>query len=144
MSLTVGCTLPSAPKLGLGTAYIFGFKVGAQRGYAFIFGWTPIFRIIPRICFGFTRPARKVAQTLLLAPLCTWWEGGELPWDRIFISKGGALYPSSSRVCPCRNPLLDSCAIGVRCWKLPMDEVQFIGYAFQIEMKYAPGNWASS
>jgi dolichol-phosphate mannosyltransferase len=59
------------------------------------------------------------------------------PWDRIFISKGGALYTQLITWMPIKDP-----TAGFVCYtqkvlaSLPLDEIQFIGYAFQIEMKY--------
>jgi dolichol-phosphate mannosyltransferase len=59
------------------------------------------------------------------------------PWDRIFISKGGALYTRIITWMPVKDP-----TAGFICYRrkvlstIPLDKVQFIGYAFQIEMKY--------
>ena len=59
------------------------------------------------------------------------------PWDRIFISKGGAMYTQVITRMPVRDP-----TAGFVCYRskvlraIPLDKVHFIGYAFQIEMKY--------
>jgi dolichol-phosphate mannosyltransferase len=59
------------------------------------------------------------------------------PWDRIFISKGGALYTKLITWMPVNDP-----TAGFVCYRrevlesMPLDEVKFVGYAFQIEMKY--------
>jgi dolichol-phosphate mannosyltransferase len=67
-------------------------------------------------------------------------KGGKVvnwPADRIFISKGGALYTRIITFMPVKDP-----TAGFVCYNrkvleaIPLDKVRFIGYAFQIEMKY--------
>src|SRR5690606_18492823 len=59
------------------------------------------------------------------------------PANRILISKGGALYTRIITFMPVKDP-----TAGFVCYRkavlesIPLDEVQFVGYAFQIEMKY--------
>jgi dolichol-phosphate mannosyltransferase len=94
-------------KLGLGTAYIAGFKWALQREYEFIFEMDADF------------------------------SHDNWPWDRIFISKGGALYTKLITWMPVNDP-----TAGFVCYSrkvlstIPLDKVHFVGYAFQIEMKY--------
>jgi dolichol-phosphate mannosyltransferase len=60
------------------------------------------------------------------------------PWDRIFLSKGGALYTRLITWMPVKDP-----TAGFVCYKrevlatINLDEITFVGYAFQIEMKFA-------
>jgi dolichol-phosphate mannosyltransferase len=66
--------------------------------------------------------------------------GGNInwPWDRILISKGASIYTRLITWMPVK----DSTA-GFVCYKkevlqtINLDEIKFVGYAFQIEMKYA-------
>lgn len=59
------------------------------------------------------------------------------PWDRKLISRGGALYTKLITFMPVQDP-----TAGFVCYRskvlrtIPLDKVKFIGYAFQIEMKY--------
>jgi dolichol-phosphate mannosyltransferase len=48
-------------KLGLGTAYIHGFKWALKKGYRYIFEMDADFRIIPKTCNACTKPARTAA-----------------------------------------------------------------------------------
>ena len=53
-------------KLGLGTAYIHGFKWAIERLSVIYLKWMPTFRIILLIFHGYTRPAKPMAPMLLL------------------------------------------------------------------------------
>ncbi len=125
-------------KLGLGTAYIHGFKWALQRGYEFIFEMDADFSHNPddliRLHAACTTGGADVAIGSRYV------RGGKVvnwPWDRIFISKGGALYTRLITWMPVSDP-----TAGFVCYtrrvlaSLPLDEVRFVGYAFQIEMKY--------
>ena len=67
-------------------------------------------------------------------------KGGKVvnwPWDRIFISKGGALYTQMITFMPIKDPTAGFVCYTSRVLEtIPLDKVHFIGYAFQIEMKY--------
>jgi dolichol-phosphate mannosyltransferase len=60
------------------------------------------------------------------------------PWSRIFLSKGASLYTRLILGMPVMDP-----TAGFVCYKaevlrkIDLDKIQFVGYAFQIEMKYA-------
>lgn len=60
------------------------------------------------------------------------------PWDRRFYSKGGALYTRLVTSMPINDP-----TAGFICYKkevletINLNEIKFVGYAFQIEMKFA-------
>ncbi len=125
-------------KLGLGTAYIHGFKWALERGYEFIFEMDADFSHNPddllRLHAACTTGGADVAIGSRYV------RGGKVvnwPWDRIFISKGGALYTRLITWMPVSDP-----TAGFVCYtrkvlaSLPLDEVRFVGYAFQIEMKY--------
>ena len=67
-------------------------------------------------------------------------EGGVInwPWDRIALSKGASLYTRIITWMPVKDP-----TAGFVCYKkevletINLDTISFVGYAFQIEMKYA-------
>jgi dolichol-phosphate mannosyltransferase len=60
------------------------------------------------------------------------------PWNRNLLSKGGALYTRLITWMPVKDP-----TAGFMCYKkevlsaIYLDQVTFVGYAFQIEMKFA-------
>lgn len=124
-------------KSGLGTAYIHGFKWALEHGYAYIFEMDADFSHNPDDLLRLHEASVAGADVVIGSRYV---RGGKVvnwPWDRIFISKGGALYTRMITRIPVNDP-----TAGFVCYKkrvlaaLPLDEVQFIGYAFQIEMKY--------
>ena len=124
-------------KLGLGTAYIAGFKWALEKGYDYIFEMDADFSHDPE---DLIRLYDACANGADVAVGSRYTKGGRVenwPWDRIFISKGGALYTKLITWMPVNDP-----TAGFVCYTskvlrtMPLDEVHFIGYAFQIEMKY--------
>ncbi len=126
-------------KLGLGTAYIHGFKWAVNRGYAFIFEMDADFshnpKDLPRLYDACKYGGADVAIGSRYVK-----GGGVKNWpaDRIFLSKGASLY---TRIITWM-PILDPTA-GFICYRkevletINFDEIHFVGYAFQIEMKFA-------
>jgi len=124
-------------KLGLGTAYIAGFKWALQRSYEYIFEMDADFSHNPD---DLNRLYEACSTTADLVVGSRYTKGGKVvnwPWDRIFISKGGAMYTRMITWMPVHDP-----TAGFICYRrkvlstIPLDEVHFVGYAFQIEMKY--------
>lgn len=124
-------------KLGLGTAYITGFKWALQKGYPYIFEMDADFSHNPDDLIRLYDACKNGAD---LSVGSRYMKGGNVenwPWDRIFISRGASMY---TRVIT-GMPVKDTTA-GFICYtskvlsKLPLDEIKFVGYAFQIEMKY--------
>ena len=129
--------LERSGKLGLGTAYIAGFKWGLQRDYDYIFEMDADFSHNPE---DLTRLYEACANGADMVVGSRYTKGGKVvnwPWDRIFISKGGALYTKMITFMPVNDP-----TAGFVCYSrkvlsaIPLDKVHFVGYAFQIEMKY--------
>jgi dolichol-phosphate mannosyltransferase len=124
-------------KLGLGTAYIAGFKWALQRDFEYIFEMDADFSHDPEDLNRLYEACSTSADVVVGS---RYTRGGKVvnwPWDRIFISKGGALYTKLITWMPVNDP-----TAGFVCYKrkvlttIPLDEVHFVGYAFQIEMKY--------
>lgn len=124
-------------KLGLGTAYIHGFKWALANGYEYIFEMDADFSHNPDDLIRLCDACQKGAD---VAVGSRYVKGGKVvnwPWDRIFISKGGAFYTRLITWMPVRDPTAGFICYTRRVLQaLPLDEVQFVGYAFQIEMKY--------
>jgi len=124
-------------KLGLGTAYIAGFKWALQKGYEYIFEMDADFSHDPEDLTRLYEACTKGADVVVGSRYTSGGRVVNWPWDRIFISKGGALYTKLITWMPVNDP-----TAGFVCYnrkvlsKIPLDKVHFIGYAFQIEMKY--------
>jgi len=126
-------------KLGLGTAYIHGFKWGIARDYAFIFEMDADFshnpNDLPRLYNACKNEGADVAIGSRYIK-----GGGVVNWpaNRIALSKGGGLYTRLITWMPVMDP-----TAGFVCYKkevletMSLDKIQFVGYAFQIEMKFA-------
>ena len=126
-------------KLGLGTAYIHGFKWALEKGYTFIFEIDADFSHnpadLPRLYNACKNEGADVAIGSRYID-----EGGVVnwPWDRIALSKGASLYTRMITWMPVKDP-----TAGFVCYKkevleaINLDAISFVGYAFQIEMKYA-------
>jgi dolichol-phosphate mannosyltransferase len=125
-------------KLGLGTAYIHGFKWALHKGYRFIFEMDADFSHNP-------------ADLERLYQACV--DGGDLavgsryvkngavenwPANRIALSKGASFYTRMILWMPVKDP-----TAGFVCYQrkvletINLDNISFVGYAFQIEMKFA-------
>lgn len=126
-------------KLGLGTAYIAGFRWGLANAYDYIC----------EMDADFSHPVSKLAA---LVEACTeggadlsvgsrYIRGGKVenwPFDRLFMSFGASLYVRIVTFMPVKDP-----TAGFVCYSrqvletIDLNKIRFIGYAFQIEMKFA-------
>lgn len=124
-------------KLGLGTAYIHGFKWALQRGYKYIIEMDADFSHNPDDLVRLYEACANGADVAIGSRYIRKGKVVNWPWDRVLISKGGALYTKLITWMPVSDP-----TAGFVCYTsdvlnaIPLDSVQFIGYAFQIEMKY--------
>ncbi len=131
--------LERSGKLGLGTAYILGFKWALDKSYDFIYEMDADFSHNPADLIRLGKACEMEGADVAVGS--RYIQGGQVknwPFDRIAISYGASLYvrmvawisikdPTAGFVCYTRNTLLD----------IDLDKIHFIGYAFQIEMKYA-------
>ncbi|MFJ1261401.1 polyprenol monophosphomannose synthase [Capnocytophaga canis] len=125
-------------KKGLGTAYIHGFKWALRRNYDYIFEMDADFSHNPadllRLYTECTQNGSDVAigsRYVKGVNVVNW------PLSRILLSYGASLYvkiitgmkihdPTAGFVCYSRK-VIES---------IDLDGIEFVGYAFQIEMKY--------
>jgi len=126
-------------KLGLGTAYIHGFKWSIKRSYQYIFEMDADFSHRPSDLDKLYKACKFEGADVAVGSRYV--AGGKIenwPWDRRFYSKGGALYTKLITWMPVNDP-----TAGFICYKrevlqtINFDQVKFVGYAFQIEMKFA-------
>ncbi len=132
--------LERAGKLGLGTAYLDGFRYGLaqQERYDYFFEMDADFSHTPAdlirlraACHGGEGDVAVGSRYVKGGKVENW------PLDRIILSYGASLYTRLVTQMPVRDP-----TAGFMCYSRPVLEamdfskIRFIGYAFQIEMKY--------
>lgn len=125
-------------KLGLGTAYIMGFKYALEKNYDHILEMDADFSHDPADLSRLLHTCRHHADVAIGSRYV---KGGKVenwPSNRIFISKGASIYVRLIT----QMPVHDTTA-GFVCYNrnvlesIDLDKITFIGYAFQIEMKFA-------
>ncbi len=125
-------------KQGLGTAYIAGFKWSLAQGYEYIFEMDADFSHNPDDLIRLYNACHKDGFDIAVGS--RYISGGKVenwPMNRIFISYGASVYVRMITWMPVKD-----CTAGFVCYKrkvleaIELDNIRFIGYAFQIEMKY--------
>ena len=124
-------------KLGLGTAYIAGFKWALERGYEEIFEMDCEFSHNPDDLIRLASRLESDADVAIGSRYVKGMNVVNWPLSRILISYGASLYV---RIVT-GMPVYDSTAgfVGYRADVLrtiDLDRIEMIGYGFQIEMKY--------
>jgi dolichol-phosphate mannosyltransferase len=126
-------------KLGLGTAYIHGFKWALAKGYNHIFEIDADFSHNPKDLIRLYDACKKDGADVAVGSRYVS-EGGVINWpkERIILSKGASIYTRMITWMPVKDP-----TAGFICYKkevleaINLDAISFVGYAFQIEMKFA-------
>jgi len=125
-------------KLGLGTAYITGFKYGLEHGYDFIFEMDadfshPVASLKPMLETCSSDDTGVVVGSRYV-------KGGDISnWStyRLMLSYGASIYVRLITGMRVKDP-----TAGFVCYRrevlaaMDLSMIKFIGYAFQIEMKY--------
>jgi dolichol-phosphate mannosyltransferase len=126
-------------KLGLGTAYIHGFKWCLKNGYEFIFEMDADFSHNPNDLIRLYHACKNEGADLAVGSRYV--PGGKIenwPLDRHIYSRGGAYYTKLITWMPVNDP-----TAGFVCYTrkvletINLNTINFVGYAFQIEMKFA-------
>ena len=125
-------------KLGLGTAYIHGFKWALDRDYSYVFEMDADFSHNPADLVRLYNANEEKGGDLSIGSryvkgvnIINW------PMSRLLLSFFASKYVRLIT----GMPINDSTA-GFKCYKrevletINLDEIQFVGYAFQIEMKF--------
>jgi len=124
-------------KLGLGTAYIAGFKWALDKGYSYIFEMDADFSHNPK---DLVRLRAACTSGAGVAVGSRYVKGGGVvnwPWHRRAMSYGASLYVNLVLGLGVKDA-----TAGFKCYRsevlqlMDLDAIHFIGYAFQIEMKY--------
>lgn len=125
-------------KLGLGTAYIHGFKWALDNQYDYIFEMDADFSHNPLDLDRLLTACENGADVAIGSRYVKGGGTENWPLDRLIYSKGGSLYTRIITGMPVKDP-----TAGFVCYKnkvlaaIQLDNIKFIGYAFQIEMKFA-------
>lgn len=125
-------------KLGLGTAYIHGFRWALERGYQYIFEMDADFSHNPddlvRLYDACARDGYDLAigsRYIQGVNVVNW------PMDRVLMSYFASAYVRFITGMPIRDA-----TAGFKCYTarvlrtIELDRIRFVGYAFQIEMKW--------
>jgi dolichol-phosphate mannosyltransferase len=125
-------------KLGLGTAYIAGFKWALAEGYAFIFEMDADFSHDPDDLVRLYKACADHGADMSVGSRYV--KGGHVKdwsWDRVLLSYCASLYVRAVLWLGVRDTTAGFVCYTRRVLEaIPLDEVRFVGYAFQIEMKY--------
>lgn len=125
-------------KTGLGTAYIEGFKWCLQRDYAYIFEMDADFSHNPNdLIYLYNTCAVAGADISIGSRYVDGVNVVNWPMSRVLLSYGASQYVRLIT----RMKICDTTA-GFVCYKrkvletINLDDIKFVGYAFQIEMKF--------
>ncbi|NND93282.1 MAG: polyprenol monophosphomannose synthase [Flavobacteriales bacterium] len=126
-------------KLGLGTAYIAGFNWGLEKGrYKYLFEMDADFSHNPDDLLRLRSACLSGADFAIGSRYV---EGGSVvdwSWERVLLSYGASWYVRTILGMPIKDP-----TAGFKCYKkdvleiIDLEKVDFVGYAFQIAMKYS-------
>lgn len=125
-------------KLGLGTAYIHGFKYALRNGYDYVFEMDADFSHNPDDLINLYNACALEGNDLAIGSryingvnVVNW------PMSRVLMSYFAGKYVRLITGMPINDP-----TAGFKCYKrkvletLQLDKIKFVGYAFQIEMKF--------
>jgi len=125
-------------KLGLGTAYIHGFKWALKQGYEFIFEMDADFSHNPEDLIRlYNATANEGNDAAIGSRYITGVNVVNWPMGRVLMS-----YYASAYVRIITGLKIRDTTAGFMCYRaqvlkeIDLDNIKFTGYAFQIEMKY--------
>ena len=124
-------------KLGLGTAYIHGFNWALDRDYHYIFEMDCDFSHDPNDLGRLKKACEDGADLSIGSRYVKGVNVVNWPMSRVLLSYFASVYVRFIT----RMPIQDATA-GFKCYKratlegINFDKIHFVGYAFQIEMKF--------
>lgn len=126
-----------AGKSGLGTAYVHGFKWAIKKKYEYIFEMDADFSHNPNDLEKLLEACKKGADMAIGSRYSTGVNVVNWPLARVLMS-----YYASVYVKMITGMKIHDATAGFICYKrkvlesVNLDNIKFVGYAFQIEMKY--------
>jgi len=125
-------------KLGLGTAYINGFKWALRKGYDYIFEMDADFSHDPNDLIKLYKACAEEGFDMSIGSrYITGVNVVNWPMGRVLMSYFASVYVKFITGLPIKDA-----TAGFKCYHksvlqgINLDEIRFIGYAFQIEMKF--------
>ncbi|SHJ78951.1 dolichol-phosphate mannosyltransferase [Reichenbachiella agariperforans] len=125
-------------KLGLGTAYITGFQFAIDHGFDYIFEMDADFSHNPADLIRLRTACREDGYDMAVGSryisgvnVVNW------PMDRVLMSYFASIYVQFITGIPVKDT-----TAGFKCYRrevldtIGLDNIHFVGYAFQIEMKF--------
>lgn len=125
-------------KLGLGTAYIYGFKWALNRNYDYVFEMDADFSHNPDDLIRLYKAVVDGADVAVGSRYVSGVNVVNWPMKRILLSYYASAYVRMITGIHVRDTTAGFMCYSARALKaLDLDNIKFIGYAFQIEMKYS-------
>jgi len=128
-----------AGKLGLGTAYIAGFRFAIQHGYDYILEMDADFSHDPKdLVHLYLECSERQSDLSIGSRYATGVNVVNWPIGRVLLSYFASTYVRMIT----SMPIHDTTA-GFVCYRrkvletIPLEQIRFVGYAFQIEMKFS-------
>jgi dolichol-phosphate mannosyltransferase len=124
-------------KLGLGTAYIHGFKWALARNYEYVFEMDCDFSHNPDDLIRLREACVKGADVAIGSRYVKDGKIENWPKGRVLMSYFASVYVRMVLFVPIHDT-----TAGFKCYRkrvlerINFDDIRFVGYAFQIEMKY--------
>ncbi len=125
-------------KLGLGTAYITGFKWALQRDYQYIFEMDADFSHNPKDLIALYDSCHlKQADVAIGSRYVKGVNVVNWPLSRILLSYGASWYVRFITGMPIKDATAGFvCYRAALLKKINLEAIKFVGYAFQIELKF--------
>ncbi|HEY3429825.1 MAG TPA: polyprenol monophosphomannose synthase [Cyclobacteriaceae bacterium] len=130
--------LRRAGKQGLGTAYIAGFHYALDRGYEFVLEMDADFSHDPKDLVNLRKNCVEDGSDVSIGSrYATGVNVVNWPMGRVLLSYFASMYVRLITTMPIRDT-----TAGFVCYRrkvletIPLDQIKFVGYAFQIEMKF--------
>ncbi|MFD2163272.1 polyprenol monophosphomannose synthase [Paradesertivirga mongoliensis] len=126
-----------AGKQGLGTAYIYGFKWGLQHEYDFIFEMDADFSHNPEDLIRLREACLEDADVAIGSRYIKGVNVVNWPMSRVLMSYFASVYVRFITGIP-----IQDATAGFKCYRrivletIELNKIKFVGYAFQIEMKF--------
>lgn len=124
-------------KLGLGTAYIHGFKWALDKKYDYVFEMDCDFSHNPEDLIRLREACVSGADVAIGSRYVKNGKVENWPFGRVLMSYFASVYVRMVLWVPIKDT-----TAGFKCYKrkvlerINFDDIKFVGYAFQIEMKY--------
>ena len=124
-------------KHGLGTAYIHGFKWALARSYSYIFEMDADFSHTPSDLLRLYKACTNGADMVIGSRYKKGVNVVNWPLHRVLLSYGASFYVKIITGMPIKDPTAGFVCFHRRVLEaIDLDKIKFVGYAFQIEMKF--------